>query len=159
MASTDNGVAYEPTHRRGSALVEYNGLTYMVGGVKDNSQPFSLSAVEVFDPTSLKWQQWETTGEIPERIFFSAYTTVKQCIYFFGGGFQRKQNNTLWCLNLESMLWTCVHQTNVPSPRNFGGLVSDGERLVLFGGQDPSNRKHTDVNVFSIKDGECCGLH
>ena len=160
MASTGDGATtpgYEPTRRCGHAFVEYKSKPYLVGGVDHNPQPISLSSVEVFDPTNLKWQYRRTTGQIPENIFYCAYTTVKQHLYLFGGGFIGKQNNTLWCLDLETMRWTHVKQTNAPSPRNFGGLVSDGsERLIMFGGRDISYRDHSDLQIFSIKDGDCC---
>ena len=160
MVSTGDGAAtpgYEPTQQRGHAFVEYKGLTYLVGGVDHNNQPIGLSSVEVFDPTKLKWQHCKMTGEIPEIIFFSAHSIVKQHLYLFGGGFSGKRNNTLWCLDLETMRWTRVKQTNAPSPRAFGGLVSDeGERLLLYGGKDTSGHDINDLHIFSIKDGECC---
>ena len=159
MASTGDGAAtpgYEPTPRYGHAFVEYKGKTYLVGGLNNYSQPISLSSVEVFDPTTLKWQHRKTTGQIPERISYSAYTTVKQHLYLFGGPFP--ENSTLRCLDLETMRWTSVEQTNHPSPQNFGVLVSDNERLALFGGRNTCNSTYdlSDPHIFSIKDGECC---
>ena len=159
MASSDNGAAtpgYEPP-RYGHAFVEYKGKTYLVGGVGHNRQPISLSTVDIFDPASLEWDCRTTSGHIPEGIYFSVYTTVKQYLYMFGGGFSGKKNNDLWCLDLEKMIWISIKQKNAPSPRTFGGLVSDdNDRLVLFGGKDANRRQHNDVHIFSIKDGECC---
>lgn len=122
----------------------------MVGGLDSTKHAITPSSLEVFHPTNLEWQRLRTTGHIPKSIYFSAYATVEQYLYMFGGGFSGQSNSTLWCLDLEKRIWTSVKQVNVPSPRTSGGLVLAGEeRLVLFGGKNVN-----DLHIFSIKTGK-----
>ena len=58
MATPD----YEPQPRRGHALLEYNGCTYLIGGEDSNDEPIDTSMVAMFDPATLKWQRCTTTG-------------------------------------------------------------------------------------------------
>ena len=157
MASANKGtgtLGYEPQRRTGHALVEYKGCTYLVGGRGSNGQPIDLSLVEIFDPTTLKWQCHTTTGEIPNEAYRAAYAVVCNCLYVFGGLVNGEVSNALWRLDLESFQWSSVQQTNKPQPRRAAGMVADKEqRLVLYGGIDEDGLK-TDLSIFSISDGE-----
>ena len=64
-------------------------------------------------------------------------------------------SNALWRLDLESLQWSPVQQTNKPLPRYSAGLVADKQqRLVLYGGEGMNNKILDDLHVLSIKDGE-----
>ena len=158
MASTDGGVAtsgYEPQPREGHALVEYKGCTYLVGGHDSKGRPIDPSLVEMFNPTNLKWKRHTTTGVGPEEVCLAACSVLQSCLYVFGGMLKRRASNALWRLDLESLKWSLVQQTNTPPPRHSAGLVADKEqRLVLYGGVD--NSSLSDLYVFSVKDGEWC---
>ena len=157
MASTDRGAAapgYEPQPRTGHALVAYKGCAYLVGGQDSNNQPISLSVVEVFESTTLKWQCHMTTGETPKELFDAACEVVHNCVYFFGGKVNGRVSNALWRLDLESLHWSSIQQANKPPPRHFAGLVADKEqRLVLYGGESDYETLN-DLHIFSMKDGE-----
>ena len=155
MASPDDGAAtpgYEPAPRYGHALVSHNGLTYLVGGLN-----IDLTSVDVFNPTTLKWQCQQTTGDTPAELFRMAHAKAGTLIYFFGGGgCWSLKRNAMTTLHLETLRWERLQPQHAPSPRVEAKMISDGERLYLFGGKDDSNRKLTDLHIFSIKDGECC---
>ena len=158
MASTDRGAAtpgYEPQPRKGHALVEYKGCTYLVGGRDSKGRPIGLSSVEVFNPTTLKWQRRTTSGETPVDVFHAACAVVRNCLYVFGGGVYSSVSNALWRLHLESLQWSPVQQTNKPPPRRDAWLVADKQqRLVLYSGEGANDETLKDLHVFSIKDGE-----
>ena len=65
------------------------------------------------------------------------------------------RNNALWRLDLESLQWSPIQQTNKPPPRDSAGLVADKkQRLVLYSGEGDYGETLTDLHIFSIKDGE-----
>ena len=160
MASTNGGVAtsgYEPQPREGHALVEYKGCTYLVGGHDFDDRPIDPSLVEMFDPTTLKWQRHTTTGVGPEEVYVAACAVLRSCLYFFGGSVKGRASNALWRLDLESLQWSLIQQTNTPLPRYYAGLVADKEqRLVLYGGKRNSSETLSDLYMFSVNDGEWC---
>ena len=160
MASTDGKVAisgYEPQPREGHALVEYKGCTYLVGGHDSGKQPIDPSSVEIFDPVTLKWQCHTTTGVGPKEVYLAACAILQSCLYVLGGRVKGRPSNALWRLDLESLRWSPIQQTNKPPPRYSAGLVADKkQRLVLYGGEDNS-AKFNDLYMFSLKDGEWCG--
>ena len=160
MASTDGGVAtsgYEPQPRDGHALVEYKGCTYLVGGHDFHDRPIDPSLVVTFDPTTLEWQRHTTTGVGPEEVYLAACAILRSCLYVFGGEVDGRASNALWRLDLESLQWSLVQQTNTPPPRYSAGLVADKEqRLVLYGGQGSLLEPLSDLYMFSVKDGEWC---
>ena len=163
MASTDRGAAtpgYEPQPRSGHALIEYKGCTYLVGGRDSNKKPIGLSSVEVFNPTTLKWQRRTTSGETPVEVFRAACAVVHNCLYVFGGIVYGNVSNALWRLDLESLQWSPIQQANKPPPRHSAGLVaSKQQRLVLYSGEGANNATLGDLHVFSIKDGEWFSMY
>ena len=151
MASTDGGVdtsGYEPQPRDGHALVEYKGCTYLVGGHDSKGRPIDPSLVVTFDPT---------TGVGPKEVYRAACAVLQNCLYVFGGSVKGRASNALWRLDLESLQWSLVQQTNTPPPRYSAGLVADKkQRLVLYGGEDNSPEILSDLYMFSVNDGEWC---
>ena len=146
---------YEPAPRTGHALVEYKGRTYLVGGQYYNSQPISPSSIDIFDPTTFKWQQCNTSGDIPEEVSYTAHATVGNFLYFFGGRLGEQRIGIMRVLNLESLKWSSVEPRNIPSPRSSAKMVADGvDKLLLYGGIDNRNQRLSDLHMFSIKDGE-----
>ena len=163
MASTDRGAAtpvYEPQPRTGHALVEYEGCAYLVGGMDSRGQPIELSSVEVFDLTTFKWQRRTTTGVCPEAVYGAACAILGHYLYMFGGKVRGRLSNALWRLDLKSLRWSPVQQTNMPSPRSYARLVADNkQRLILLDGTDKDDRSlHDrslhDLHFFSIEYGE-----
>lgn len=160
MAATNARAAttgYEPKPRHGHALVHYKGCTYAVGGYFSRQSIINPAAVDVFDQTTLKWHCREATGEIPEKIYCTAYATINNHLYLFGGGLGNQRSDALWRLDLDKLKWTRINQRNTPSPRVDAAMVADGEeRLVLVGGEVARGQFPCDLHIFSIKDGECC---
>ena len=99
-------------------------------------------------------------GEIPHELFSIAYINIGNSLYLFGGYADNLKINSLWKLDLDSLVWTSVNQKNAPLPRSAGRMVADGEeRLILFGGKDQKNCALNDLHIFSIKDGEWLQCH
>lgn len=157
MASINEAAisGHEPMPRLGHVLVEYEGCSYLVGGLDNNDQPISLSEVDIFDPTTLKWQCHNATGDIPKEISYAAYVTTKNFLYIFGGYSKKQRINALVMLDLKSLQWSFIYQRNAPSARSSAKMVADGERLLLYGGWDAKNYDLDDLHIFSIQDGEC----
>ena len=159
MASTDRGSAtavYEPQPRYGHTLVEYEGCTYLVGGRDSRGRPIELLSVEVFDLTTFKWQRRTTTGVGPKAVYGAACAILGHYLYMFGGKVRGKLSNALWRLDLKSLQWSPVQQTNMPSPRSSAGLVADNkQRLILYSGTDENLEHLRDLHIFSIEYGEC----
>lgn len=156
MASSNESATpgYEPISRLGHVLVEYNDCSYLVGGLDSNDQPISLSVVDVFDPTTLKWQRHNTMGVIPKEISYAAYATTTHFLYIFGGYLEKKKINTLVMLNLKSFQWSFIDQINAPSNRSSAKMVADGNRLLLYGGWNDKNYDLNDLHIFSLQDGK-----
>ena len=151
---------YEPASRRGHAFVEYKGKTYLLGGwggQDSHYKSISLSSVDIFDPTTFKWQQCNTSGDIPEEVSYTAYATVENFLYLFGGFLRHQVIGAMHVLDLESLKWLSVKQKNAPLPRAFAEMVADGmDKLLLYGGTNARDQDFSDLHVFFIKDGELC---
>lgn len=155
MTMALNAKYYEPASRKGHALVEYMGKAYLVGGKTFNDQAISLSSIDVFEPTSFKWQQCSTSGDIPEEVSHAAHATVGNFLYLFGGYLGVQRSGAMRLLNLESLRWSPVHQKNILSPRSSARMVADGvDKLILYGGTNARDQYFSDLHIFSIKNGE-----
>ena len=150
----------EPAPRTGHAFVEYKDSIYLVGGRYCDSQPISPSSIDIFDPTTFKWQQCNTIGDVAEEVSYTAYATVGNLLYLFGGYLGKEIIETMRVLDLESLKWSSVKQNNVPSPRYSAKMVIDGvDNLFLYGGIGGIHQTFSDLYIFSIRDGECVRLH
>ena len=158
MASTDRGATtpvYEPQPRYGHALVEYEGCAYLVGGLDSGGSPIELSSVEVFDLTTFKWQCRTTTGVCPDEVYQAACAILGHYLYICGGKVRGEATDALWRLDLKSLRWSPVQQTNMPSPRRHARLVADNkQRLILLDSTNKVDRSLHDLHVFSIEYGE-----
>ena len=158
MASTNNRATfsdYEPTPRYGHALVAYKSKTYLVGGYGSNGKAISLSSIDIFDPTILKWQHHRTTGDGPMAAFATAYAINKNFLYFFGGYLGYQHVNSFFKLDLESLKWSSISQSYTPKPRAWAKMiVLNEDNLLLYGGEDASGILLTSFHIFSISKGE-----
>lgn len=147
---------YEPAPRKGHTLVECKGQIFLVGGRDYDAQPIPLSLIDTFDPTTYRWQQCHTSGDIPEEVCNTASATVGNFLYLFGGRLGEQRIGTMCALDLKSLKWSSVNQKNGPSSRSSARMVAYGmDKLLLYGGTDAWGQDFSDLHIFSITDGEC----
>ena len=156
MASTNDRAStsdYEPAPRAGHALVVFKSKIYLIGGLGTNGEAISLSSLEMFDPTTLKWQCCKTMGaNIPMEICATAYAISKDVLYLFGGYLRGRFVNSFVKLDMESLEWSSISQRNVPEPRKYASMIVDGEdNLLLYGGVGDNGRIFNDLHIFFIK--------
>ena len=176
-------IDYEPKERRGHCTVRVGDHLYMWAGnqpklpeVHDSEKKRAYtSCVEVFDLTSGKWTQKQTTGNPPLGISRYSSVAIDNEIYYFGGycGHPGCYHNSLYSLNVTTLNWKEHSPTTTaeghPSKKCECAMihvVCDGEDyLVVFGGRGPSednqpgaqySRGYTnEVHYYSISSGKC----
>eukprot|EP00697_Spironema_sp_BW2_P012663 gnl/Spiro4/29271_TR14312_c0_g2_i1.p1 gnl/Spiro4/29271_TR14312_c0_g2~~gnl/Spiro4/29271_TR14312_c0_g2_i1.p1 ORF type:complete len:442 (-),score=47.31 gnl/Spiro4/29271_TR14312_c0_g2_i1:233-1558(-) len=145
MVPPAGGSSCAPSPRCGAAVaVDESGVLYVCGG---SGSFFGQSNVGDLWRLNLRAllasgiANWENisdlvTGRKPPPLYGASLTYWKGMLYAFGGTSGWLYFNTLHALDLSSLVWTIVTDTqgNVPTPRHKHQAVVFDERLYLLGG-------------------------
>lgn len=91
--------------------------------------------MEVCDLATMEWHQQQTFGSsypVFGKGSFSA--VVGNHLYVFGGLDDEDYRNDIYRLHLGEFTWKQLSKVDAPSARSYGGMVSHGECVVVFGG-------------------------
>ncbi len=91
--------------------------------------------VEVCDLETMDWRQQQTYG--PSCPVFgkgASSAVIGDHLYIFGGLDDEDYRNELFRLHLEDFTWQQLSKKDSPSERSYGGMVTHGECLLVFGG-------------------------
>jgi hypothetical protein len=89
------------------------------------------------DPNGPTWQPIDT-GRVPPRWgHVAVYDARRDRMVVFGGDSDSGQKNDLWALDLGTLVWHPIAQTNKPGPRtDLAGMIDTlNDRLVIVGGR------------------------
>ena len=90
-----------------------------------------------------RFEQDPETGAPPPAKIYSCHARIGDKLYFFGG-----QSNELWIYSVEQNLWWLQATNNLrnePPPRTGCGMVTDGQSLYMFAGNDLSGLPLGDI--------------
>ena len=82
----------------------------------------------------MEWRKQETDGNCPVFGKGACSAIVGDHLYIFGGLDDEDYRNDLHRLHLEDFKWQKLSKIGAPPERSYGGMVSHGECLIVFGG-------------------------
>ncbi|CAB3409044.1 unnamed protein product [Caenorhabditis bovis] len=145
---------------------------YLFGGLANASEdpkrnvPIYLNDLFVLDvsvaPNSLQWDKPLTHGPGPSpRESHTAIvheTDSKRRLVIYGG-MNGVRLGDLWFLDLESMTWTKLENTQEtgipPSPRSLHTAVAIRDKMYIFGGWEPFANKTSEEEQKADKEWKC----
>ena len=153
-ASNDNG-----------QMAIYGGSTTSGGLAEDYLYLFSLNPN---DENEGEWTKINTNGPTPGERYGHSLTYLNPYFVLFGGNCNPNLSNDIWIININNKKsenkeyqWEKINyvndKNNIPIERlyhsadvcNFGKYKN---KLIIFGGRDPSNNPLNDLWALSIKD-------
>ena len=114
---------------------------YLYGGIGCTN----LSYIDEYEPTSQRWHQYLTTGNIPTASAGQACVSIGSKLYCFGGYAKSKEasktkekyTNALCELDIKSKVWRTLQPENpekAPIPKRNPTMIAHSMSLVTFGG-------------------------
>ena len=118
-----------------SAIVD--GKQYTYGGYCGVGGFPTLTAVNIFDPTTELWQQTLTSGEPPPGFYGASCCVIGPQLFHFGGSDGPNKYNTIHCLNTTDLSWsatTSTHTQGAPMRKFGSAMLEHANKLVVSGG-------------------------
>ena len=148
----------EPSGRVGCVSATIDSKVLVWGGQltarKDTSH---LKNIYILDTLKEKWTSKSTTGEHPRGYKDCCSAQSGNVLYVYGGEDENyKRTGSLFSLNLDILSWRELspHVHDGPRRKNSGGMIVQGEKIILFGGytedRDPTNELH----IFDLSTGK-----
>jgi hypothetical protein len=143
-----------PSTRRGFMTASLNGKVVLFGGYDPNTP--GLAETWTLDHVKLAWTREAPTTSPPAR-YGAAMVTLRDKVILFGGvdnlmGATTRIHSDTWSWNGT----TWKQEPGGPSARSghaMATLKGGGDRVVLFGGANPSSRELDDTWIFESATG------
>lgn len=123
--------------RYGHTVCSYNGKIYMFGGRNDDDG--SIKPVSCLDVTTNSWMDFKTSGQVPDARDGHGCTQIGPIMFIHGGycEMESRFTNTLYGLNLETLVWTLYPRKGVyVKERDFHTATAVGNHeIIVFGGR------------------------
>eukprot|EP00096_Caligus_rogercresseyi_P002281 TRINITY_DN14367_c0_g1_i1.p1 TRINITY_DN14367_c0_g1~~TRINITY_DN14367_c0_g1_i1.p1 ORF type:complete len:398 (+),score=93.60 TRINITY_DN14367_c0_g1_i1:49-1242(+) len=123
-----------PVQRYGHSISAKGDNIYLYGGRNAHK---ILSALYVFNVTTLKWSEPKVSGEIPMARDGHTSTIIGDDLYICGGFENNDFSHFISKLNLKTLVWSTVWPNgDAPQYRDFhSATVFDGNKILIFGGR------------------------
>ena len=128
---------HEPQGRYGHWSVIVDGKQYTYGGYCGAAGSPTLTAVNIFDPTTELWQETPTSGEPPPGFWGASCGVIGPQLFHFGGSDSSNKYNTIHSLNMTDLSWsatTSTHMQGAPMRKGGSALLVYANNLVVSGG-------------------------
>ena len=127
--------ASAPSVRADAAVASVHGKVYVFGGLKDSSLVPKTRSIDVYDPSTNKWQAG--VGETPVAFSHVGTAVDGDDVYFAGGvignGKKRiESSKNAWKYDVLDNTWTEL--PDLPSSRAAGSMVLLNDELHFLGG-------------------------
>ena len=128
---------HEPQGRFDHWSVIVDGKQYTYGGYCGAGGLPTLTAVEIFDPTTEIWQQTPTSGEPPPGFWGASFCVIGLQLFHFGGRDGSKRYNTIHSLSMIDLSWSATNSTHMqgaPMCKGGSAMLEHANKLVVSGG-------------------------
>eukprot|EP01132_Coremiostelium_polycephalum_P008012 gene8012-9857_t len=144
LITSSNG----PMIRTQHSAVLFNNSMYIFGGTSA-SGPKNDLFVYSFD--TQMWSEVSTEGNKPTpRFGHSAVVDGNQMFIFGGNTSDSNATNELYCLNLDSKVWSLISSSGAASARSFHTATVHRGVMWVIGGQDSNSNLLDDIHCYSI---------
>lgn len=129
--------------REGQAAAVIGSRLYLFGGVimnhdNDDEPVTESNELLVYDTKLKKWSKEQPSGSCPSPRSGASLTSVKKCLYLFGGLSQMSGwLNDFYEYNTVTKVWRKIDVSDPPSPRDKVQSVSINDMVYIFGGFGP----------------------
>ena len=142
-----------PEARHSHVAIAQDKKLFVYGGEGKNDEQYRQH-IWVYDTEHNSWDRHNTTGDIPDHVWGSRATLVKNTIFLFGGSYNYQYSNDIYSLNLDTLQCKLIEATGEkPSQRCSHVQWRISNDIVVFGGYayvDKTNRYFNDTFRFNI---------
>ena len=146
----------EPSGRAGCVSATIDSKVFVWGGLlTDHKDTSHLKNIYILKTLNEKWTSKSTTGEHPRGYKFCCSAQSGNVLHVYGGlDENNKYTGSLFSLNLDILSWRELspHVHDGPSKKFGGGIVVQGEKIILFGG-DTDDESTNELHIFNLSTG------
>ncbi|TBU39226.1 galactose oxidase [Dichomitus squalens] len=125
-----------PPPRRAHTSVLYKGKLWIFGGGNGSTALNDVWTLDVSGPVDrMRWEQMETRGKKPTPRGYHTANLIGNVMVVVGGSDGRECFSDIWCLNLDTLLWSLV-KLGENHKRLSHSATQVGSYLFIFGGHD-----------------------
>ena len=147
----------EPSGSAGCVSATIDSKVFVWGGeLNDEEDTSNLKNLYFLDTLNENWKSKSTTGEHPRGYKYCCSAQSGNVLYVYGGvDERRKLTGSLFSLNLDILSWRELspHVHDGPSKKQSGGMIVQGEKIILFGGYTEDGDRTNELNIFDLSTG------
>ena len=148
----------EPAGRDGFISATIDSKVFVWGGeLTDSKDTSHLKSLYIIDTLKENWKSKSTNGEHPQGHKYCCSAQSGNVLYVYGGLDENGENSgSLFSLNLDILSWRELspHVHDGPSKKNRGGMVVQGDKIILFGGVVTADGRMTnELHIFNLSTG------
>ncbi|KAI0742670.1 galactose oxidase [Daedaleopsis nitida] len=138
-----------PPPRRAHTSVLYKNKLWIFGGGNGSTALNDVWTLDISGPTDrLRWEQVETKGKKPTARGYHTANLIGNVMVVVGGSDGRECFADIWCLNLDSLLWSLV-KLGESHKRLSHTATQVGSYLFIYGGHDGGSYM-SDLLLFNL---------
>ena len=146
----------EPSGRDSCVSATIDSKVFVWGGeLTDDKDTSHLKNIYILDNLKENWISKSTTGEHPRGYKSCCSAQSGNVLYVYGGYYENEEDTgSLFSLNLDILSWRELspHVHDGPSKKFGGGMVVQGDKIILFGGGSDEGRTN-ELHIFNLSTG------
>ena len=147
----------EPSDRAGCVSATIDSKVFIWGGgLSDRQDTSHLKNLYILDSLKENWKSKSTSGEHPRGYKYCCSAQSGNVLYVYGGwDANDEETGSLFSLNLDILSWRELspHVQDGPSKKQNGGMVVQGDKIILFGGLTDNGRRTNELHIFDLSTG------
>ena len=147
----------EPSGRYGCVSATIDSKVFVWGGtLTDHEDTSHFKNLYFLDTLNENWKSKSTTGEHPRGYLHCCTAQSGNVLYVYGGEDENDEfTGSLFSLNLDILSWRELspHVHDGPSKKSSGGMMVQGEKIILFGGYTEDKGRTNELHIFDLSTG------
>ena len=147
----------EPSGRKGFVSATVDSKVFVWGGgLTDDEDTSHLKSLYILNSLKENWKSKSINGEHPRGYLYCCSAQSGNVLYVYGGwDANNEYTGSLFSLNLDILSWRELspHVHDGPSKKYGGGMVVQGDKIILFGGYTEDERETNELHIFDLSTG------